>query len=142
LTATTGTVYGFILNGLEFVPIDGTGLPTFVMDYQNDNPSVVEGIAGYISRTVTSASPDSGPFINGVFTYDIYVTLPHRTGSAYTFNVNGGVLSASWLDSTTMPTALGNPPHISSNFIGFYTNMETFAFSITSGTSLTISIRP
>ena len=142
LTATTGTVFNFILNGLEFVPVDGSGLPTFFMDYQNDSLTPTEGIVGYISRPVTAATPDSGPFINGVFDYDIYVTLPHRLGNAYTFTISGGVLSASWADSTTMLAAPGNPPHISSNFVGFYTNMETFAFSITSGTALTISINP
>jgi hypothetical protein len=135
LTTVVGTTFTYTLGGLANVPLlaPGDPFPTIAVDYQGD--------VAIVSRPVIALADDSGTFLKGTFTYDLYVSLPTRVGG-YTFNVTGGSAPAS-LGQATLVTGAGHPTALAlpaNNF--FYSFFQVYGFTITSGSNLGIVVNP
>ena len=135
LTAATGTTFGYTLDGLSNVPLlaPTDTYPTIAVDYQ--------GVLTVVSRPVIATAGDSGDFLKGTFTHDLYVSLPIRAGG-YTFTVTGGPAPVSLGNATSitgagLPTTFANPANDY-----FYSLFQVYAFTISSGSTLAIVVNP
>ncbi|CAB4694743.1 unannotated protein [freshwater metagenome] len=133
LTAVIGTTFTYTLGGLANVPLlaPTDPYPTLAVDYQGD--------VAIVSRPVIALADDSGTFLKGTFTYDLYVSLPTRVGG-YTFNVTGGSAPVS-LGQATLVTGVGHPTSFSTISF-FYSFFQVYGFTITSGSNLAITVNP
>ena len=135
LTAATGTTFGYTLDGLSNVPLlaPTDTYPTIAVDYQ--------GVLTVVSRPVIATAGDSGDFLKGTFTHDLYVSLPIRAGG-YTFTVTGGPAPVS-LGNATSITGAGLPTTFADPANGyFYSLFQVYAFTISSGSTLAIVVNP
>jgi hypothetical protein len=122
----------YSLNGLGNIPTT-FAVPTVTLDYADG--------AGRESLTAISLDPASGPLVQGVYTYDLYIGIP--AANTFSFTVVGGSLANTWLDPTLVP-ALGHPIVGSTNsFLIFGEPLAIYAFSLSAGSSLlSITVNP
>ena len=129
-------VYNFIVTGFANVPKIDPALdtwPTVYFDFGNDLLQ-----PGFLEATVPLVA--SGIFTKGLFTYDLYISLPQRPAH-YTFTVTDGS-SATYLGNSDTVRGVKDPSRLSSgNFP--YTLFETYGININPGaTTLSILINP
>ena len=127
----------YSLNGLGNIPTT-FAVPTVTLDYADQT--------GRQGVTAISLDPASGPLVQGVYTYDLYVGIPAT--NTFTFTVTGGTLVNTWANATTVP-AVGHPINDPSNggsnnaFIFLGEPITIYAFSLSAGSSsLSITVNP
>ena len=127
----------YSLNGLGNIPTT-FAVPTVTLDYADET--------GRQGVTAISLDPASGPLVQGVYTYDMYVGIPAT--NTFTFTVTGGTLVNTWADATTVP-AVGHPINDPSNggsnnaFLFLAEPITIYAFSLSAGSSsLSITVNP
>jgi hypothetical protein len=120
--------FSFVISGLE--NISGTGL-----NYSIDGTTPEEVFIVQVN------GPQSGSLMKGLYTHDLYLSLPAGTGSTYSFSVNGTPITSAGYVFFPQAASMGvGHPVITTENLFFYDFAETYAFNITSGNSITIAI--
>lgn len=120
--------FTFVISGLE--NISGTGL-----NYSIDGTTPEEIFIVQVN------GPQSGSLTKGLYTHDLYLSLPAGTGSTYSFSVNGTPITSAGYTFFPQAAAMGaGHPVITTQNLFFYEFAETYAFNITTGSSITIAI--
>ena len=122
----TPITYTYSISGLENIDA--------ILEYSLDGTSSVP------TALVKAAEPQTGTFSQGLFSFDLYLSLP--AGIAYTFNVNGVSASpaAYFPNYLAMRGSRGTHPIAIDGTDFFYQVAQFFAFRLTSGTAINIEI--
>ena len=122
------SAFSFVISGLENV--SGAGL-----NYSIDGTNPEEVFIVQVN------APQSGTLTKGLFTHDLYLSLPAGTGTGYSFTVNGTPITSAGYTFFPNASSMGaGHPVITATNLFFYEFAETYAFNITSGNSITIAI--
>lgn len=122
------SAFTFVISGLENV--SGAGL-----NYSIDGTNPEEVFIVQVN------APQSGSLSKGLFTHDLYLSLPAGTGNGYSFSVNGTPITSAGYTFFSNASSMGvGHPVIRQENLFFYEFAETYAFNITTGNSITIAI--
>jgi hypothetical protein len=139
LVTGTAQSYHYTLSGLDvLIPVtDPVTICTPMWSHYMGVSPLLE-----TDQYICSPQADSGDFIKGRYTDDIYFSLPAKTGG-YTFTVGAGTtytfknlgLGSALVNVAGVPNVFTAQPDVFGAF-------QVYAFTITSGTALNITINP